>query len=212
MGARIDHLVVAADCLDTGVDYLQQRLGVPFSEGGKHINFGTHNALLRLGSAQYLELIALDPQPAAVAQASWYALHSPELQRRIAVRPRLITWVACTDRLETSGGRYAGPDFICESLTRDQLQWRMCRPADSGLVADGVLPYLIEWETAEHPSKNLPAVGCSLVELTISCPLTSLLSDELMALGLRDTLCIISGQSSGLQAIVQTPSGNVTLD
>ena len=55
----IDHIVLSSTNLARDAAALEERLGVPLSEGGKHALFGTHNKLLRLGDL-YLELIATD--------------------------------------------------------------------------------------------------------------------------------------------------------
>jgi hypothetical protein len=60
MSDRLDHLVVGSADLDTGVRWVEERLGVQPTFGGIHEGWGTHNALLGLGD-QYLEVLALDP-------------------------------------------------------------------------------------------------------------------------------------------------------
>ena len=45
----IDHIVLSSTDLARDAAALEERLGVPLSEGGKHALFGTHNKLLRLG-------------------------------------------------------------------------------------------------------------------------------------------------------------------
>ena len=52
--ATLDHLVVAADTLGNGEDYLESVLGVRPQRGGRHAAMGTHNSLLRLGERCYL--------------------------------------------------------------------------------------------------------------------------------------------------------------
>ena len=39
----VDHLVVAADSLAEGAEWVTDRLGVPTEPGGEHPAFGTHN-------------------------------------------------------------------------------------------------------------------------------------------------------------------------
>ena len=58
--AVIDHLVFGCDHLQYGTSYLEQRLGVGFSGGGKHTLMATHNRLLKLQDSIYFEAIAID--------------------------------------------------------------------------------------------------------------------------------------------------------
>src|SRR5262249_18998146 len=83
---ELDHLIFVAPSLATGVDLLEQRLGVRATVGGKHIGRGTENAVLGLGERRYLEVLAPDPD-------------QPEVARRFLgvserTSPRLATWVA----------------------------------------------------------------------------------------------------------------------
>jgi hypothetical protein len=46
--ARVDHLVYATSDLQTGVDRIEELLGVLAAPGGQHLGRGTRNALLSL--------------------------------------------------------------------------------------------------------------------------------------------------------------------
>ena len=63
--AQVDHLVIAAQSLDQGVQWCEATLGVTPRAGGEHPLMGTHNRLLRLSTPgyprAYLEIIAIDP-------------------------------------------------------------------------------------------------------------------------------------------------------
>jgi hypothetical protein len=89
-----DHLVLAARDLDQGAAWLEDRLGVPLADGGRHTRMGTCNRLLGLGEGLYLELIAIDPQAPPPGRPRWFGLDRPE--DLPADRPRL-TWVARSD-------------------------------------------------------------------------------------------------------------------
>ena len=51
---EFDHLVVAAQTLAEGINFVAVRLGALPQAGGKHVAMGTHNALLRLGPREYI--------------------------------------------------------------------------------------------------------------------------------------------------------------
>jgi hypothetical protein len=56
----IDHLVVAANNLDEGTDYILKILNVRPQVGGEHDTMGTHNRVLRLGEGCCLEVLAIN--------------------------------------------------------------------------------------------------------------------------------------------------------
>src|SRR6267142_855367 len=91
--AQVDHLVYATPDLQLGVDTAEKLFGVRATPGGQHPGLGTRNALIALGPASYLEIIAPDPaQPA------------PEAPRPFGIddlgAPRLATWAARASALE----------------------------------------------------------------------------------------------------------------
>jgi hypothetical protein len=61
MKAReIDQLVVAANSLSDGTDYLAETLGVRPQGGVEHTAMRTHNRLVRFGEDCYLEAIFIN--------------------------------------------------------------------------------------------------------------------------------------------------------
>ena len=61
MAARLDHITVVAPSLEAGSAYVEAALGVLPGAGRTHPGMATHNLLLALGSAVYLEVISAGP-------------------------------------------------------------------------------------------------------------------------------------------------------
>ena len=55
MITRFDHLVIAVSDLDRAMDSYRS-LGFEVFPGGRHEHRGTHNALIRFGGLDYVEL------------------------------------------------------------------------------------------------------------------------------------------------------------
>ncbi|MFO0004298.1 MAG: VOC family protein, partial [bacterium] len=51
----VDHLVLGAATLEEGIAWAERMLGATPQPGGRHPQWGTHNALLSLGHGAYLE-------------------------------------------------------------------------------------------------------------------------------------------------------------
>jgi Glyoxalase-like domain len=95
---RIDHITVTAPTLEAGAEFVRQALGILPQAGGEHPRMGTHNLLLRLGDALFLEVISPNPKAAAPARPRWFGLDA--MARDTA--PSLATWVARTPDIRAS--------------------------------------------------------------------------------------------------------------
>jgi len=206
--SRIDHLVYAAPDLVRGMDAIEGLLGVRPVPGGRHPAFGTHNALLSLGPATYLEVIA--PAP---------ALRRPErgvlFEREAREGPRLITWVARAEAIDEAAEalRVAGFDPGAVEEGRRQtpdgtmLTWRLSDPDAMALA--GAVPFLIAWGETPHPASAAPSGG-SLIALQIEHPEPARVRSALEALGMR--LAVSSGDRVRLVAKIETAGGVVELE
>ena len=206
---QLDHIVVTARSLSAGVTWAEAVLGVPLQPGGEHLRMGTHNALLRLGASSYLEVIAVNPAVPAPGRPRWFGLD------RLAsdASPRLASWVARTDDIEaaTSLGQSLGQ---IQGMSRNDLRWLITIPADGSLLAEGVAPTLIEWQTAQHPALLLPDRGCTLVQLAGFHPDSDRIKRILEPLGLAGAIALHplnSGKPPYLVAEIETPHGFRTL-
>lgn len=212
---RIDHLIVAADSLEQGQEYLRDRLGVELAPGGRHAAMGTHNRLMQLGDDLYLELIAIDPAASPPQRPRWFGLDAAATRAAMRREPRLLTWAINTPdihRLVAGCGFDVGEPT---RLSRDALSWDIALTDDGRLLADGLLPYVIQWHSQPHPAGAMADRGCRLSRLTLYHNRPDWLRQRLARLGAERlvTLEALSDDSPPcLAATIETPAlGPVTL-
>jgi hypothetical protein len=158
---ELDHLVVAARTLEEGAAWVEERLGVSMSPGGRHALMGTHNRLLSLGPERFLEVLAIDPEAPAPARPRWFALDSQAMGERLARGPALIHWVERTADIERSLLDYPEEVEVLD-LVRGEHRWRIGVPRDGRIPCEGRVPTLIQWTAGPHPCAKLPDAGCTL--------------------------------------------------
>jgi len=167
VSAAIDHLVIAAETLEQGADYIKQTLGVDIPFGGVHPKMGTHNLLMQLDDALFLEVIAVNPNAATPTSPRWFGLDDPHVRHSIKSGPALLSWVANTPDIKSlmqdTRFSFGHPELI----SRGDLSWYFGLPEDGRLLAGGLLPYLIEWKTDRHPAGAMKNNGCRLQSLTL---------------------------------------------
>lgn len=203
---HIDHLTITAPTLELGAQFVRQALGVAPQIGGEHPRMGTHNLLLRLGDALFLEVIAANPSVPAPARPRWFALDT----LRPDSAPALATWVARTPDIGASAA--ACPEALgkIEPMSRGALNWLITIPADGALPLDGIAPALIEWQADNHPATRLEDHGLSLARLELFHPEPERISRLLRAIGLDGSFSVgapVSGRTAHLVAHINTPQG-----
>lgn len=211
---QIDHLVVAASSLDAGEDYIHRVLGVKMQAGGKHVELGTHNKVLRLGERCYLEVIAVDPEAGELKRPRWFELDSREMRERLNERPQLITWAVRTSEIETLAAKSSVPLGAVKPMSRSNLRWRLTMTDDGCLPAGGLIPFLIEWAAAPHPTASMKDSGCSLIGLQGVHPEPEKVESALESLGARHLISIEKSSPASipsLLATIETPTGIKTL-
>ena len=205
----IDHLVVAASSLDAGARYVRDVLGVEPEAGGAHARMGTHNRLLKLGAALYLEVIAIDPAAPPPAHARWFGLDT----RAPHAPPRLVTWVVRTNDIESAAARCGVELGNIETMTRGSLSWRITIPREGSLPFDGVMPALIQWNVDEHPATRMADRGCALAALEGRHAEAVRIRAALQALGLSNVgvAAPAPGAPASLAATIDTDKGRCIL-
>jgi hypothetical protein len=177
-------------------------------DGGQHVPFGTHNALLRLGPESYLEVIAVDPDAPVPARPRCFELDSPQLVGRLASGPALAHWVVTVSRgaLDRADHSHGVP----MDLSRGDNRWTLTVHDDGSLPMGGVLPRLIAWDTPP-PAGRRPDRGLELRQLALATPDAGRLRAGLEPLDLVASPVVVEADQPSLTAILQTPLGLVTI-
>lgn len=185
--AEIDHIVIGARTLEEGARYVEETLGVKPVKGGVHPGVGTHNMLLGLGAACYVEIIAPDPGQPVPAHPRPFDLDDASLRTMLEAEPRLIAYVASTPALDAVVARL-GPSHAGEirSMSRGDLAWRMAFPPQRQDM-DNLIPPLIQWD-GERAGKRIKDSGWRLTSLEAEHPDTQALRGSLTARGLAEVV------------------------
>lgn len=204
--SKVDHLVLAVPNLPEAIEKVEKLTGVRPKIGGQHQGRGTWNALLGLGHASYLELIAPDPQQTPPTEGAWMGVDQIE-------EPTLIHWAAQVTGIhqviETAKKQQVPIGALSAgSRTRmsgQVISWMLTEPMKG--PDGGVLPFLIDWEDSDHPAESLPQ-KCRLLQLEARHPEPTLIKKQLQVLGLE--IPVELGIRPQLLAQIQTPNGVVS--
>lgn len=210
MNTELDHIVIAADTLRNGINYIEKRFGITPEAGGQHLSMGTHNALLSLGASCYLEVIAIDPDLPQPPRPRWFGLDDNTTREQLRAEPRLIHWVARSndiDALSRQQPQLLGPAIPME---RNQFKWLITVPENGSLPFQGAVPSLIQWQTRPLPSELLVDRGLRLKQLTITTPVPDRVLGTLSQLKLtNDNVSVIEGRKTVLSAEISDASSNI---
>ena len=211
---RIDHLLYAVRDLEEGCRVVEELLGVAPAVGGRHPEYGTHNALLSLGPTTYLEVIAPDPEADPAPRGVLAA--GPDASSGLP--GELLTWVLRAERLEAAARdlRAAGIDpgrllpGRRERPDGSELTWRLTDPYARPL--DGAVPFLIAWGRSPHPAASAPVAG-RLTGLHIEHPAPSKVRAALAVLRVTPGggLTLAAGERFAMRATIRTEAGEVQL-
>lgn len=204
---QVDHLVYAAPDLLAGIDEVESLLGIAAIMGGSHPQWGTANALLSLGDDVYLEVIGPDPEQPEFSGERAFGIDGLSA-------PKLVTWAAntadidsvCT--IELAPGQTLGTAFPAsrEQTDGSMLHWRLTNPMLN--LADGLVPFFIDWGRSPHPSQNTPR-GASLLNLAFEHPDTAQTERMLQTLGFDVT--VQTAERPALLAVIEGHNGEVEL-
>lgn len=210
MQTKIDHLVIGARTLSQGVNYVRELLGVDMPYGGVHTKMGTHNHLMRTGKDTFLEIIAINHDIEPPNRPRWFGLDDPFIRQQIDTQPSLLTWVVNTRNIKELVQRSTFSLGKAELISRGNLSWYFGLPNDGRLLAGGMLPYVIEWQTDKHPSANMTDLGCNFDRLEIYHPYPRWLQSALSSIGASDIVqihALSKNEVPYMIAYLNTPHG-----
>ena len=207
MTTDIDHLVFATPDLHRGIEQIEELVGICPALGGKHLGRGTWNALLALGDDVYLEIVAPDPEQPEPARPRAFGLDN-------AKEPRLATWAAKSSALDSLRTRAESKGISLGEVQEGSrqradgvmLSWRYTDPTK--LVADGLIPFFIDWADSPHPAVTAPH-GARLVELRAEHPDPASIQKQMRVLAIE--LSVTKGPRPGLIATIEGRRGSVEL-
>ena len=176
MITRFDHLVIAVSDLDRAIDAYRS-FGFDVVPGGRHEHRGTHNALIRFGGLDYVELLGVYDAEKAVK--------SGPNGRTLAefVRDRdggLVGHCYATDDIEgeAARAREAGVEMVGPFEMRRArpdgrtLTWRLTVPVD--VPWRRRWPFIIQWDDPDEERLAVEGVGahengaCAVVGVSVA--------------------------------------------
>lgn len=205
MSARFDHIVVGIRSLAEGIGQFKRLLGLDAAAGGTHPGRGTENALVSLGSAEYLEIIA----PRAEARLSDADARMRELDRLT-----IIAWAVAVDNADDARETLKAAGFATTvpqqgsrvTPSGERLDWEVFRLSDAKIAG---APFFIEWSTmATHPSTTAPS-GCARERFNVQTPASGRLSAMLKTLGVADVT--ITNGAQAMEAAITNGSRRAIL-
>ncbi len=205
MGNPLDHFMWAASDLDAGIAAFERLSGVRAGIGGTHPGRGTRNALVSLGPAIYLEIIA--PDPAQKLDGT------PGGELRAIAAPRIHALVAASRNLEVVQKAYAAAEIASDireggraTPTGGFVRWRILtpHPNDYGTFA----PLFIDWLDSIHPA-TASTPGCRLTTFEAGHPDADRVAVLWRSLDLGISLC--RSDRPHFLAELDTPKGALRL-
>ena len=145
---KLDHIVLGANTLQEGTDYVEKKLGLSLSEIGYHHHMGTHNRVIKIAKNIYLEVIAIDPNANKPKHFRWFNLDIEEQQARLKISPQIIGYVIENENSDML--KFYNPFF---EASRGDYRWEFAMPKCNNnqikneLIESGLVPCLIKWKS-----------------------------------------------------------------
>ena len=166
---QVDHIVYCVPILEEGIDYIENILGVRPAIGGRHLNRGTKNALLNLGNACYLEILAADYENEDFKGERWMGID-------LIDHPKITRWSIKSEDLKSDSRilQSYNPELSTifggsrKTTSGSTLSWNMMLPSSRPELE--LVPFMTDWSTSSvHPTDSLPEI-CTISSVFLSHP------------------------------------------
>ena len=202
---KLDHLICAVADLEAGRDRFEELLGVRPVLGGRHPEYGTHNAHLSLGTKTYLEIIAPDPEADVPERGRLFGPNGFQ-------QSGFVTWALRSEAIEQSAAAAIAAGVGLGSVESGRrlkpdgtvISWKLTDPF--AMPLDGAVPFLISWGDTPHPADAAPRAG-ELVGIRMEHPEPERVRQALFALGVE--MDVYTGNRFHLIARIRTARGEV---
>ena len=169
MSRKIDHIVYCVPNLEIAIRDLETKLGVKANIGGQHTTQGTKNALIKIGSACYLEILAIDETNKHIAPPRWMGidlLESAKVTRWALKSTSINADSKILSRYNPRMGKVIGGSR--KMPNGNTLSWQIAMPLSEPEVE--IVPFITDWSESEtHPTDSLNH-DCELMELRLTHP------------------------------------------
>lgn len=207
----LDHIVLIVPDLKRAIQYFAETFDVTPIIGGRHLGFGTHNALLGLGEPAkliYLELLARDPEDKNHYDLPWLNISSDQPKMYVG------SWCARCDSttdinevnqmMNTFGVEYNHGNvrkMQRKTPANDILSWQIASTAQQIIISKGFIPFLIKWDDMTlHPATNLLPENFLSFHLDFSAPNCKTIKSNLQKLGfvMPDNLSFTDAENTSI--------------
>lgn len=202
----IDHFIWIAKDYENGKKTIMEKFETAPVDGGKHLGYGTQNALLGLGENLYLEILSPDleqAQPNHWSRAI-FAANSDGI----------FHWAAkCSDlkslhnKALACGYESSGPlAFSRKAPNGEIFSWQLLFLGGHNFGA--LVPFFIDWGNTPHPSKNIP-MGGQLYRFSLASPQANSLRKFMQSLDIN--VDITQSEIARIDIEVKTKNSTISL-
>lgn len=201
---QIDHIILAVNDLDSGIEQFEKLTGIKAEYGGGHPNSYTHNAIVALDGMAYIEILApkkeLDTVPEFFKNLNQlkpigFALSTNEIE--------FLEKTVQDAHFKTNGIE----DWSRTKPNGDKLKWKLLQIQAPSI---DINPFFIDWsEESGHPSFQTNA-NCSLLEFKLTTPYKNEIETILTGNGAKiKILKMKDGDTVQLRLAIKTPKGKI---